>query len=302
MASVVGEPPAKRKRVDDVADGKNGGMEDDATAKRKLAEAGFDPNDCITAIDPPRSKWPKVGSWKSITPMTYFCFYGDLPMCRYILSQGGSTTKAGGEFSMYAAIYKGNMEVVQWLFQNGAKEDTLSITVNGLSPWYLCWRGHHKELLFLVNGVFELDTITVANQLRKRNGTWEDHRPNVLSWSQDVLKMHGCFDTFLMGTFIGPEFSTQALYTKLEAKLGSTKAANIVIDGLGKEKCTSLWTELMEPYKKSPVRCFHENIGVLNCIAEFVHGFSAKEIEKIHQLTKLLHQSLKEHLHRRHRG
>ncbi|CAB9497668.1 expressed unknown protein [Seminavis robusta] len=275
MASVAGEPSAKRKRVDDVADGSNGGMEDDATAKRKLAEAGFDPNDCITAIDLPSSRGPSETTYwlDSITPMIYFSHHGDLAMCRYILKQGGITgaTRAGPElwFPMKAAVVNGNLAVAQWLYKNGAKEDIFEEKNSPfISAWNFCW-----------------------NERKARDGEWKDYRPEILSWSQDVLRTHNSFQMFLKGT-LHPEFSMKALHANLVAKLGSKKAADVLMESIGTDKGNILWTKLLT---ESPAQQLRGNSGVLKSIAEFVGGvgvYSAKEMENHRKLVELLPQSL----------
>ncbi|CAB9502906.1 expressed unknown protein [Seminavis robusta] len=184
-------------------------IEDDAKAKCKLKEAGFDPDDCIEAIDPSRSmRPPEVELWHSIAPMTHFCFYGDLPMCQYIHNKGGATTGAGGKFwfPMYAAIFKGNLAVVRWLYENGANEDVLAENSHGISPWSLCWNNSERKVKrltigrwLLANGAIQFDTSTLANQLQNVCDR-TDHRHEILSWSQEVVKAHDSFQAFLMGT------------------------------------------------------------------------------------------------------
>ncbi|CAB9502924.1 expressed unknown protein [Seminavis robusta] len=323
MASVVGhgrQPPAKRQRQAGpvhtesslrVPRGVAASTEDEATAKRKLREAEFDPNDCRSAIFPPTTLWPPgVDLFHSITPMTYFCFYGDLPMCRYVHSHGGATTRAGGEFwfPMYAAIFKGNMEVVQWLFQNGAKEDVVAKNSRNLSPWCVCWNNcdsscdsvwRAKRLTIakwlLVQGAIGLDARALACNLKSEgiDGRWKDHRPQALSWSTGVIQTHDAFQTFLMGTLVAPDFSMKALHAKMVSKLGSKDAADIFVESAGNETGKVLWEKMMEPRKESPVQLLSGNVGVLRSIADFVGAvaLSAGELQTHRRLAKQLPQS-----------
>ncbi|CAB9502905.1 expressed unknown protein [Seminavis robusta] len=251
-------------------DSSRGIIEDYATAKRKLIEAGFDPDDCVTAVNPPYSSRPQdVGEWHSITPMIYFCYHGDLPMCRYIFNHGGVITRDGEPFwfPMYAAVNRGNLAVVKWLFTNGAKADVLERAHRShYSPWSICWIHPDREerlaigRWFLANGAVALTASTLAIDLKAqvRSGM-KDYRPYVLSWSQDVVKAHDSFQAFLMGTKIGKE--------ELSCK------------------------QLMDPSGGCPVLLIGGVDGVLTSIADYVgavHGFSAKEIGRIRRLVRCL--------------
>ncbi|CAB9510226.1 expressed unknown protein [Seminavis robusta] len=303
MASaVVGEePPAKRQRVDDVP-----AIEGKASARRKLAEAGFDPDDCVTAQDSIDGMTPAAhpASCHSVTPMSYFCDIGDLPMCRYILLHGGVTKRTLGEFwfPLYTSICRRHLDIARWLFQNGAWVDVHTKNLNGRSPFALCWDEFDDNQVemgkwFLVNGALkDLEASSLAGLLRDRVGG-VDFRPQLLCWSQVEQIKHDSFQAFLMGTFVVPEFSAHALSTKLVAKLGSEEAADIVVESLGKPKGERLWTKLTAHHKESPVQKISGNFGALKCIAEFVGGVlgvNKKQIERHRRLTEMLSISLRE--------
>ena len=141
MSSSDGDQPVAKRQKTYEADG-FGPVEDDKTAREKLQEAGFDPDDVHTArsdLVPPLNP---LGSWYNITPMTHFSILGDLPMCRYLYHVRGASTTAPtddqrtemGErtahgaptrfwFPMQAAVSRNKISVAKWLFCNGAKGD-----------------------------------------------------------------------------------------------------------------------------------------------------------------------------------
>ena len=95
MSSVGGDQPAQKKRKTYNADGP---VEDDKTAREKLKEAGFDPDDVHTARSDLTRPVNYISGWRDITPMAHFAFHGDLPMCQYLYHvQGALKTKAAQE-------------------------------------------------------------------------------------------------------------------------------------------------------------------------------------------------------------
>lgn len=140
MASIAdGAGPAAKKQKTCDADGP---VEEDETAREKLRDAGFDPEDVHTArsdLVPPLNP---LGCWVNITPMTYFTILGDLPMCRYLYHVRGAATMAPTDdqrteireritgarptsfwFPMQAAVARNKISLAKWLFCNGAKSD-----------------------------------------------------------------------------------------------------------------------------------------------------------------------------------
>ncbi|CAB9525308.1 expressed unknown protein [Seminavis robusta] len=183
-------------------------------------------------------------------------------MCRYILSQGGATTKVGDEiwYPLWAATNQGHLAVCQWLYKNGAKEDATAKTSVSISPLSLCWSLSNEKCWeigewFLANGAIhndhsgEIDPSAWSELIR--GGKQKQKR--LLSCSQNVLKNRDTFQVFLMGTCVCPEFSLEALATKLETKLGSKNAAKLSRFGVDSGKAKLLWTQLLETRKKSPV-------------------------------------------------
>ena len=129
MSSGDDQPAAKRHKAYNA----DGPIEDDKTAREKLREAGFDPDDAHTArSDLVDHQWLD-NTWKNITPMAHFAYHGDLPMCRYLFHvRGASTITATDEnktdrgspvfqFPLYAAASLWHVDVMKWLYQHGAR-------------------------------------------------------------------------------------------------------------------------------------------------------------------------------------
>ena len=126
-----------------------GPMYDEATARKKLEEAGFDPDDL--------NKRAEQSEWNGILPMPTFCFKGDLYMCRYLLSKGVSTTKSCGVkdiyYPMMLAAMGGKLHVCKWLYDHGAHTDIGGVARtrmgNMLSPLFYACRSfgeHHMNV------------------------------------------------------------------------------------------------------------------------------------------------------------
>ena len=177
------QPPVKKlKHGDDTETGTNkfgGPVEDEATARKKLKEVGFDPdnvNDVRTYAFDPAQEWDL---WTA-APMGHFCRAGDLPMCRYLLAKGASITKACDSddendddddhdddddsddddddeakycsFPMMAAVRGGQLDVCKWLYNYGA--------ASGVSRRLQLFGNHKSSLWFAARsgdeGYFEI--------------------------------------------------------------------------------------------------------------------------------------------------
>jgi len=170
--------PAAKKQKTYEADGP---VEDDKTAREKLKAAGFDPDDVHTArsdVEPPAQQ---LKFWfDEITPMTYFAYYGDLPMCRYLHHLRDASTSENNpskdpEYDfwcpMYAAVHKNRIPIAKWLFTHGANEDVGRTRRNDYSwtPFGICF--HNAGI-----GSFELpfsrERNTGDSVLRTDLGKW----------------------------------------------------------------------------------------------------------------------------------
>ena len=151
--SCQGEPLAKKQKTH----GADGPVEDEESAREKLREAGFDPNDVHTARSD-LENGELCYYEDNVTPMAYFASRGDLPMCRYLHYVREATMTAPAEehrtvpvvevlFSpMYAAIYYNQPEVAKWLFCHGAmKNASASLNSNNRKSLSLCFRRLRKH-------------------------------------------------------------------------------------------------------------------------------------------------------------
>ena len=145
------QPIAKRQKTYDA----DGPIEDEKTAREKLREVGYDPDDAHTANSEDIAGRAK---WENVTPMAYFASIGDLPMCRYLYHiREAATTAAAAEhmtvpadevpFSpLFAAIYYSHPETAKWLFCHGAKEDAFAYAdSNDPKPLSLCFRKIRRD-------------------------------------------------------------------------------------------------------------------------------------------------------------
>ena len=142
---VPGEPQPKKRRTDnDRGDGEDdelqhdGPVEEEETARKKMKEAGFDPDDVAKQCKlSDRARKAFDTPFDKMRPITYFCRVGDLKMCRYLLSKGASTTATstcGWWFPMYTAALGGHLDVCKWLYAHGAKEDMGRRNTSGYTP------------------------------------------------------------------------------------------------------------------------------------------------------------------------
>ena len=225
MSSIAGDdqPAAKKQKTCDNADGP---VEDDKTAREKLREAGFDPDDAHTARSEPEVEKPEYcGGWNDITPMTHFAFHGDLPMCRYLHHVRGSVTSSTDGITfwvpMYAALSRGHSDLAKWLYLHGAKNDVwrrsgphngfISQTVGTKTQHWFIERGvmqtsdgrtheHHVRQVLL--NAHQEDDFCYGNSIEMRQHL--DRIKSFLPWCaqtlEDLDQPFELLHTFLLGT------------------------------------------------------------------------------------------------------
>uniref|UniRef100_A0A7S0AYW7 Uncharacterized protein n=1 Tax=Minutocellus polymorphus TaxID=265543 RepID=A0A7S0AYW7_9STRA len=211
------QPDAKRQKTYDA----DGPVEDDKTARDKLREAGFDPDDVHTAAwsDTAFTFYP---SDRYITPMTYFAIYDDLPMCRYLhFVRGAATTATTAEkgerwFPMHAAVDWENHELAKWLYLHGAKEDVWR-RISGVYGNTFIRSGPKIQEWFILRGVMQTSDGQAHEarikrvMLTRRQENNFDKNPchlelieSYIPWCNDTLeeldRPFVKFHTFLMGT------------------------------------------------------------------------------------------------------
>ena len=281
MSSDDDQPAAKRPKTYNA----DGPVEDDKTARGKLREAGFDPDDVHTARSEPEiENSEELEGWHNITPMTHFAFRGDLPMCRYLYHvRGAVTTTAANErtmepnkpiewFPIFAAVYQASgvitspwllerhhraIETFKWLYQNGAKNEILKVAAR-YSPVSMLTMPEADDLAMwlVLEGALE-DGTGKTSRYRLLRFLYElahfSHKRTIgnirdifLAWLDEVLSPTNAFDTFLLGTVRNPEYSIDTMKRILAKRLGSLGAASMLVDG-AIENCTcrDIWNKLM---------------------------------------------------------
>mmetsp|Transcript_28322 Transcript_28322/g.81913 ORF Transcript_28322/g.81913 Transcript_28322/m.81913 type:complete len:298 (-) Transcript_28322:664-1557(-) len=235
------EPPSKKQKFGEVSVplfAFGGPMDDEATARRKLEKAGFNPDapvdDTVWRDDEGNGGGHFFGVY--ITPMIYFCGIGDVKMCRYLLSRGASTTKMDEVemvdddafwCPMYAAADSGNVDLCNLIFSNGAESDIRRINADGWAPFTCAacngvdeavrWLVLHGALCSdqnseLVEGLRIYPVPHDSSYTRKRRFRLTDNDiiqscERLVEWAGDVIRSHSSLVVFLQGT-LPPEPET----------------------------------------------------------------------------------------------
>ena len=320
---VPGEPQPKKRRADNDRDGKekfqhDGPVEDEETAREKMEEAGFDPDDvtkqCVLSKAARKAFNTRA---EKLRPITYFCRVGDLKMCRYLLSKGASTTATSTDgfwFPMYTAALGGHLDVCKWLYAHGAEEDMGGRNTSGYTPLG-CATSQACCRWFILKGVLSLDDKpgVVCPRLMRRDigtrvsdGLLRDVRPQLLKWAQQSVQTHSSFMTFLLGTFPSavPTFSRAALRTLLVERLLSKDAAEMVMKNTPDNEYERLWSSLWSKIIKrtTPVCYLGEKTGILELIADYAGVIRGRDLRILRSLVDPLSEYLEEVPFRPERG
>ena len=318
---VASEPQPKGRRTDGEDEYQHDGpVEVEETAREKMEEAGFDPDDvtkeCELNVDllEARGLLEAVGTMMyapKLHPMTYCCRVGDLKMCRYLLSKGASTTATGTDgtlFPMFAAANGGHLDVCKWLYVHGAEEDigrrNDDYTPLGFAGSQACCRW------FVLKGVLSLgdkpgfvcpklmrqdfrprpstdyDPRTPSTDYDPRTPrTYYDPRPELLEWAKQSVQTQSGFMTFLLGTLPAPAFTRAALQSLLAERLRSQDAAEIFIRNTPEDQCRLAWQKLFQKARfGSPVICFGGTNGILELISDYVGVVRGRDLRILRSL------------------
>lgn len=276
----------------------DGPVEEDKTAREKLKAAGFDPNDVHTArsdLEAPRTRNPnrfscadRVQRWHNITPMTYFAFHGDLPMCRYLHHVRCATTalpreehRTSGKMDVFwyplkATTCERYYEVTKWLYAHGAaqynhvvRKSTLQSVISNFSrngtgeafdllKWLIVEGALQKpgrdmvkdDVVEFLRNVAHYRTWTESFSAPGWTflTTWEQARTLFMLWARDYLQPTDSFGVFLLG-----------------AMSASLKA-------IRKEKAAGNRKDL----QTSTNHCLGSHSGVLESIGDFVGYVKSK--------------------------
>jgi len=269
------------------------------------------------------------GWWSNVTPMTHFALDGDLPMCRYLHHVRGAATTAPADehlgnpdvgVSLYptlVAAWTCRWDVVKWLYQHGAKHEIL-----GESALSACFHvpprgGELKKgaidlaKWLLSEGLLEDDEGETCQtklyrfifEMQRQNSMWEvggAHRA-LLELLEELLEPNDAFDTFLLGTVQNPPFSLVALQTMCASKLGSARAASVLVDeAVSNGKGRVVWDLLLADVGRtiSANACLAPFGGVLEKIGNFVGIIKSKaRIKRLrdarHMVTNLTEEDLR---------
>ena len=222
-------PAAKKQRKFTEAE-LGGPIEDEETAREKLKEVGFDPENIHEAkfvlvpdgID--ANRWDANPIW-SVNPICYFAGAGDLEMCRYLVIRGAITRESAsveyesGEniewFPMLAAASHGMKDVCEWLYHHGASADISRVVndyddsplINALFPWLHPYRDLETARWLILHGAIPEDKegnpcATFMSTAFETFGHTDriNERKRLLRWAENVCGDHAAFTTFLHGT------------------------------------------------------------------------------------------------------
>ena len=282
----------------------DGPVEDDKTAREKLREAGFDPDDVHTArsdLEAPQ----EMGMWYNITPMTHFAYYGDLPMCRYLYHvRGAVTTKAADEhrtelddfvpwYPIFSAAHEYHFDIAKWLYQNGAKSEVLEVVErasalstgfykSGMSPSREGAVDFAKWLI--LEGVLEEGSAAAANDRRLHNFLYELQRGNsqwklediprvFIGWMDELLNPNALFNNFLLGTVRDPQYSASEMKRLLGRRIRSDAAASMIVDDvISNGRALEVWDRQMADAGRATSfnSCLAPFPGVLEKIGDYV--------------------------------
>jgi len=250
------------------------------------------------------------GNETNITPMAFFSFYGDLPMCRYLYHvRGAVTTTAAKEhrsepddavdwFPIFNAAYNDNYEIVQWLYKNGAKSEIFNeggVESNAIRTLFERWhRNEDPDDLakwLVMEGVLDGRTgKTDRGKLGRfmiemeHNGyAWHnlvDVRYAFRDWMEELIAPNDAFHTFLLGTVRAPQYSIDAMKKKVAEGIGSVEAASMLVGAAMSNGITrDIWEQLMMDVgrPRSSNACLASHPGLLEKIGDFVGIIKSKK-------------------------
>lgn len=326
-------PSKKQKRDDDAktaimasGDLVGGPMEEEATARKKLQDAGFDPDSprLLQAVIP-------SGGWYD-NAMARFCRVGDLKMCRYLLFKGASATQTwnaddddnsindGSNVNticspLYAAAQGGNLDICKWLCQHGGRGDIrnknrywpspMHATVSYTALWFansIRIRRQQETYRWLVlnealcpdeDGIVEIGLIREA--LRSEGGRTE--RMHMLEWAEGAVRTHDGFMMFLMGTHrrVVPPFRKEDLEKLLKEKLLAPDSVSAIIKHLPEDQQLFIWNnEQKNKHRNCVLQCLSGHPGIRQSIADMVGVVRGRKLRIMRQLGTKMPNSIEE--------
>ena len=288
-------PDLKRRRLLDAG----GPVEDDETARQKMADAGFNPDD-VTDI--------QGGSpgHDPISPMGHFAWKGDLPMMRWLYVNGAGTRdeELTSESPMWVAATTGHLEVCKWLFDHGAAEDitrTMSESDGDapnatLASVFSFPDLNHVTKWLILNGALcndsgDLDVDRIKIDLNYGDlGVYNEgsnvERRELLQWARQHHQSRAAFKVFLMGTLPTPAYSSATVLRRVLSAKISPAAADRILANTPSDHYRLLWDEMFS-HRVHSLAAFCGKSGILELIGDFV-SFRGREARIVRQLVGIL--------------
>ena len=292
-----------------------GPMEDEATARKKLRDAGFDPDSpqllqTRTLVEVDGSDFDNYH-----IPMTHFCRVGDLKMCRYLLSKGAFATQAWNDDEdaddvnimpspMVAAAQGGQVHICKWLCEHGGRGDIRLTNNYYFSP--LCnalmfegltlhadsarirrqretyrWLIMNEALCPHEDG--NVDKILIGEAFWSEGAV--DEGPHVLGWAEGAVQTYDGFMMFLMGTSRRemPAFSRDRLAAMLHTKFRSIDSVDLVLENLSQDQQLLLWNN-EQKRDTGILQCLAGHPGIRQSIADMLGVVRGRDLCILRQL------------------
>ena len=297
-----------------------GPMEEEATARKKLQDAGFDPDSprLLRAVIP-------SGGWYD-NAMARFCRVGDLKMCRYLLFKGASATQTWNDDDddddedddsdddvdanticspMYAAALGGNLDICKWLCQHGGRGDIRNVnrywtspmqaTVTYTAPWFansIRIRRQRETYRWLIlnealcpndDGIVEISLIREA--LQSDGG--RNERMHMRDWVEGAVRTYDGFMVFLMGTHrrVVPPFRKDDLEKLLKEKLLTPDSVSAIMKHLPEDQQLFIWNnEQKNKHRNCVLQYLSGHPGIRQSIADMVGVVRGRELRIMGQL------------------
>ena len=222
-----------------------------------LEEKGFDLDDVNKRCD--------IRGFGPVTPMIYFCWKGNVAMCRYLIARGADCRKANryGSFPLFWAARYGHLEIIKLLSHDGgARDDIQKQTGLGYSPLRIAFVADHFPVVqwLIRNGAlaFRDGDGGIDDEIMRRDLSptlidgapieWDsDKREPVLAGAREAVTTH--------------DNAVQLLFTRM---IASSKQ------------------------RASPLAIFDGTSGILKVIADYGVTGSPQQLRTLRQLTELL--------------
>ena len=299
-----------------------GPMEEEATARKKLQDAGFDPDSprLLRAVIP-------SGGWYD-NAMARFCRVGDLKMCRYLLSKGALVTQtwndddddgAGNNVNgipspMISAARGGHVHICKWLCEHGGRGDIRRVNTLYYGPLYNALmsfrladsprkRRQREEMyrwLILNEALCPHGDGNVDRNLIRNAFRYEvrDEGPHVLEWAEGAIQTYDGFMTFLMGTHRreAVPFSKQGLERLLKEKRLTPGSVSAIMAHLPEDQQILIWSK--EQKLDCEVQCLAGHPGIRKKIAAMLGAVRGRELRIMRNMEVMLRSFLEEVPHR----